>query len=72
MPVIERATLLSSFQQEIDADTAAFFIGAGMSRASPGYVNWRELMTDIAAELKLDVNKETDLIALAQWRKEHA
>lgn len=68
MAVIDKATLLASFQQEIDDDTAALFIGAGMSVPS-GFVNWRDLMSEIASELGLDVNRETDLIAIAQWHK---
>jgi hypothetical protein len=68
MTVIDKATLLNNFQQEMDSDTVAFFLGAGMSRPS-GFVNWKELMRVIAEELNLDINRETDLIALAQYHK---
>ncbi len=68
MTVIDKNTLLNNFQREMDSDTVAFFLGAGMSR-SAGFVNWKELMRDIAEELNLDINRETDLIALAQYHK---
>jgi hypothetical protein len=68
MSVIDIKTLLSNFQREMDSDTVAFFLGAGMSRPA-GYVNWKELMREIAEELKLDINRETDLIALAQYHR---
>jgi Sir2- and TIR-associating SLOG family/SIR2-like domain len=42
------------------------FVGAGLSQPS-GFVNWKELMRDIASELGLDVDREGDLIALAQY-----
>lgn len=44
----------------------AIFAGAGMSMDS-GYVNWNELLRPIAKEIKLDVDKETDLVSLAQY-----
>jgi hypothetical protein len=68
MSVITRAALLNNFQREMDSDTVAFFLGAGMSRPA-GYVTWKDLMREIADDLELDVDKETDLIALAQYHK---
>lgn len=63
---ITKDTLLDTFQTALDEGTAAFFIGAGMSRGA-GFVDWRDLVRDIAKDLELDVDKETDLIALAQY-----
>jgi len=68
LSIIARSTLLNNFQREMDSDTVAFFLGAGMSRPA-GFVSWKELMREIADELDLDINKETDLIALAQFHK---
>lgn len=68
MAVISKDTLLNNFQREMDSDSVAFFLGAGMSLPS-GFVNWKELMREIAEELDLDINRETDLIALAQYHK---
>ena len=66
MSAIERKALLSGFQREMDSDSVALFIGAGMSRAS-GFVDWKGLMKEVADDLGLDINRETDLIALAQY-----
>lgn len=57
---------IKDFLKEIREDNAAIFAGAGLS-ASAGYVNWRELLRPIAQELRLDVEKESDLVAVAQY-----
>jgi hypothetical protein len=61
----------TEYQKAFDEGVAAAFVGAGMSMPS-GFVNWRELLRDIAADLGLDIDKETDLIALAQYHVNHA
>lgn len=57
---------IRDFAKDLDAGNAAVFAGAGMSKAS-GYVDWPELLRDIAKELGLDVDREHDLISLAQF-----
>ncbi len=57
---------VNKFIKSINSDTAAIFAGAGLSVAS-GLVNWKELLKDIANELKLNIDKEDDLIAIAQY-----
>lgn len=47
---------------------AAIFAGAGLSRAS-GYVNWKELLEPLASDIGLDIKKESDLVAVAQYYK---
>lgn len=47
---------------------AAIFAGAGLSRAS-GFVNWKELIEPLAKDIGLDVEKEHDLVAIAQYYK---
>ena len=54
------------FLEALIDDTAAIFAGAGLS-ASSGYVNWCELLCGVADEIGLDVNKEADLVAVAQY-----
>src|SRR5699024_11589140 len=49
-----------------EGSTAAIFAGAGLSQPA-GYVNWKELMREIAEDLDLNVDLEADLIALAQY-----
>ncbi len=44
----------------------ALFVGAGASRAA-GFVDWRGLLTEVADDLDLDIDKEHDLLALAQF-----
>ncbi|MGD0088555.1 MAG: SIR2 family protein [Planctomycetota bacterium] len=50
---------------------AALFVGAGLSKAS-GFVDWKELLREIATDLGLDVEFETDLVALAQYHVNEA
>lgn len=57
---------INNFLKEIREDNAAIFAGAGLSAAA-GFVNWRELLRPIADELRLDIDKETDLVAVAQY-----
>lgn len=63
---VSKSEMLRHFSDELRSGNAALFIGAGFSHSS-GFVDWKELMRDVAKELGLDVNKETDLIALAQY-----
>ncbi len=62
----EKDELISQFVRALHEENAAVFVGAGLSAAS-GYVNWRKLLAPIAQDLGLDVNKETDLVSLAQY-----
>lgn len=57
---------IDDFVVEIKNGDAAIFAGAGLS-ASAGFVNWKGLLKDLAEELRLDVEKEHDLIGLAQY-----
>src|SRR3546814_2874959 len=57
---------IKEFVQDLHNDSAAIFAGAGLSK-SCGYVDWPELLCDIAKELGLNAEKEHDLISLAQF-----
>ncbi|EMY4798295.1 SIR2 family protein [Bacillus pacificus] len=59
--MFERAIL-----KELYNNNLAIFAGAGLSRGS-GFVDWRGLLSNIAAELELDINKEVDLVSVAQY-----
>lgn len=59
-------TFYRDFGAAIDAGAAAVFAGAGLSRPA-GYVDWRGLLADFAAELGLDIDTEPDLVAVAQY-----
>jgi hypothetical protein len=52
--------------KDLAEDNLAIFAGAGLS-APAGFVSWPELLRPIAEELELDVDRETDLVALAQY-----
>jgi hypothetical protein len=45
---------------------AALFAGAGLSR-SAGFVDWKGLLRGFARDLDLEIDRETDLVALAQY-----
>jgi hypothetical protein len=66
MAEISKEQLIRDFAKAIATDQAALFVGAGMS-AGVGFVDWRGLLREIATDLKLDVDEEHDLIALAQY-----
>jgi hypothetical protein len=57
---------IEQFINDIRDDSAAVFAGAGLSIPA-GLVDWRGLMRDIAADVGLDVDKESDLISVAQF-----
>lgn len=57
---------INTFADELASGTAAIFAGAGLS-APAGYVNWAELLRGLANELGLDVDRESNLVALAQY-----
>ena len=62
----EIQAFIRCYVDELVNGTAAVFLGAGMS-VEAGYVNWKGLLKDVADELGLDVDRETNLVALAQY-----
>lgn len=62
----EVLSFVNKYVNEINNKNAAIFIGAGFSKGA-GYVDWKELLRGVAEELELDVDKETDLVSLAQY-----
>jgi hypothetical protein len=57
---------IRDYLKEVREDNAAIFAGAGLSAAA-GFVNWRDLLRPIAEELRIDIDKENDLVAVAQY-----
>lgn len=57
---------ISDFVSELTDDNVAIFAGAGLSAPS-GFVDWKALMKDFSEQIGLDVEKEDDLISLAQY-----
>lgn len=66
MAEISKEQFLNEYSRALADGNAALFVGAGMSVAS-GMVDWRGLLRDVAHGLGLDVDEESDLIALAQY-----
>lgn len=64
MPTVEE--FIRTYSQALTDHNAAVLVGAGLSIPA-GLVNWKELMRSIATEVGLDVEKENDLVALAQY-----
>lgn len=54
------------FTEAVEKNNAAIFAGAGLSKPA-GFVNWKELLKEIAEDIGLDIDKETDLISVAQY-----
>lgn len=57
---------IKKYANAITEGYAAILAGAGLSRAS-GYVNWKELLSEFADSIDLDVEKEGDLVEIAQF-----
>lgn len=56
------------FSNEMRANNVAVFAGAGLSRGS-GFVDWKELLREFASSINLNIDKEHDLISIAQYYK---
>jgi len=62
----QQKSFINEFVTEINNGDAAIFAGAGLS-AQNGFVNWKGLVQNLASEIGLDVEKETDLATVAQY-----
>jgi hypothetical protein len=57
---------INDFVKDLNEGTASIFAGAGLS-VPAGFVNWNDLMEEIAQDLGLDINTENDLVSMAQF-----
>jgi hypothetical protein len=62
----QQKSFINAYVTEIINGDAAIFAGAGMS-FDIGFADWKGLLKDLADELKLDIEKEHDLISIAQY-----
>jgi hypothetical protein len=62
----DKRVFLKEYTRALREGASALFVGAGISRAA-GYVDWKQLLAEVAEDLGLDIDRETDLIALAQF-----
>lgn len=65
-PVESQRNFIRDYARALESGDAALFAGAGLSQAA-GYVDWRHLLAEIADDLELDINRESDLVAVAQY-----
>ena len=63
---IKKENFIKNIVRELEDENVAVFAGAGLSMPA-GFVNWETLLKPIAEELDLEVEKESDLITLAQF-----
>ena len=63
---VTREELIREYTRAIQEGNAAIFAGAGLSRPS-GFVDWKGLLKPLADSINLDVNKEHDLLSVAQY-----
>jgi len=59
-------SFIETYVQALHDQDAAIFAGAGLSIPA-GLVNWKELLRDVASDIGLDVDKEDDLVSVAQF-----
>ncbi|WP_151834617.1 SIR2 family protein, partial [Acinetobacter junii] len=64
--MVTKASLIRNLVKELQADNLAIFAGAGLSKPA-GFVDWKNLLREVAEELDLDIEKESDLVTLAQY-----
>lgn len=62
----EQNTMIDKLVKELEEENLAIFAGAGLSLPA-GYVNWKTLLEPLAKEIQLDIEKENDLVSLAQY-----
>lgn len=61
-----KRSFITKFTQELRENNVAIFAGAGLSIPS-GYLNWKELLKPLAQEINIDIEKEHDLVSVAQY-----
>lgn len=67
VPTKEQQLFVRKFGERVLNEEAGLFIGAGVSREA-GFVDWKGLLREVAEELDLDIDKEHDLLAIAQYQ----
>lgn len=66
MSAISISTFEIAILKELENNNVSIFAGAGLSRGN-GFVDWKGLLRDIASELSLNIDKEHDLVTVAQY-----
>lgn len=61
-----KSEFIRDFSKEVLKSSAALFVGSGFSRPA-GYIDWKGILKEAALDIGLDVDKEDDLISLAEY-----
>ncbi|AVZ26812.1 SIR2-like protein (plasmid) [Zymomonas mobilis subsp. mobilis ZM4 = ATCC 31821] len=62
----DQIRLVDALSKELEEGNLAIFAGAGFSQKA-GFVDWKTLLKPIADDLDLNIEKEWDLVTLAQY-----
>lgn len=62
----ELEIFINDFVKDLNSGTGSIFAGAGLSLPA-GFVNWKELLKEIASDLGLNIDREFDLVSMAQF-----
>jgi hypothetical protein len=63
---MKQSIFVKKYAKAVHDGYAAVFAGAGTS-VGAGYLDWKALVKPFASELGLDIDKETDLVRVAQY-----
>ncbi|WP_434343638.1 hypothetical protein V2P32_00310 [Mycoplasma sp. 06067-C1-B144P-99-0482-3] len=63
---IDKKGLIKKLKKSIQSKELAAFIGAGIS-ADSGFMTWSNLLKEPASDIGLNIEKENDLVNLAQY-----
>lgn len=63
---LDKKAFIKKFTHELKENNVAIFAGAGMSIPA-GYLNWKELLRPLAEDIAIDIEKEHDLVSIAQY-----
>ncbi len=66
MATVSIERFLEDFSKELLQKNTAIFAGAGLS-VPAGFVDWKGLLRPLAEEISLDVDREHDLVKVAQY-----
>jgi hypothetical protein len=70
MAIVSIEKFVSEITDELRERNVAIFAGAGLSVAG-GFVDWKGLLKPLADELRLDIDREPDLVRVAQYHVNH-
>jgi hypothetical protein len=62
----QQDNFIRDYLKQLINGNAAIFAGAGLS-VGAGYVDWRGLLREIAQDIELEIDKESDLLSIAQF-----